>query len=103
MTAMVIHVTMFFVTMIVLLACTSPKHSASYVFTNFSNTSGWKSNGVAFCVGLLSTVYGFIGIEMPAHFAEEMKHAPRNLPKASTLLVDLTAELQLLINISQCS
>ncbi|KAJ9493653.1 hypothetical protein H2202_010858 [Exophiala xenobiotica] len=81
-TAMGVHITGFFVSMIVILATTKNKSSTSYVFTNFDNTSGWQSNGVSFLIGLLSTVYGFVGIEQPTHYAEEIKHVTKNLPRA---------------------
>ncbi|KAK5189002.1 hypothetical protein LTR96_011010 [Exophiala xenobiotica] len=77
-----VHITGFFVSMIVILATTKNKSSTSYVFTNFDNTSGWQSNGVSFLIGLLSTVYGFVGIEQPTHYAEEIKHVTKNLPRA---------------------
>lgn len=77
-----VHITGFFVSMIVILATTKNKNSTSYVFTNFDNTSGWQSNGVSFLIGLLSTVYGFVGIEQPTHYAEEIKHVTKNLPRA---------------------
>lgn len=72
----------FFLSMIVLLATTKDKHSAEYVFTSFENQSGWSSDGVAFLIGLLSSVYGFVAIEQPTHYAEEIKHVRTNLPKA---------------------
>jgi hypothetical protein len=45
------------------LGALSTKHSAAYVFTEFSNTSGWSNDGVSWLVGLLSTVYPFLGYE----------------------------------------
>jgi len=57
----VLHVVGFVVTVCVLGAMASPKHDASYVFTEVSNTSGWSSDGVSWLVGLLSTVYPFLG------------------------------------------
>lgn len=44
---------------IVLLA-TSPKTDAEFVFTNFSNTTGW-SDGTAWMLGLLQSALSFIG------------------------------------------
>jgi choline transport protein len=49
---------------IVLLA-TSPKTDAEFVFTNFSNTTGW-SDGTAWMLGLLQSALSFIGfVQVP--------------------------------------
>jgi len=42
----------------------SEKHSAHYVFVEVSNSSGWSSDGVAWLVGLLSSVYPFLGYDI---------------------------------------
>ena len=62
---------------------TKDKHSASYVFTTFTNNSGWSSDGVAFCIELLTCQYGFGGIDTAAHYSEEISHVRRNVPRAS--------------------
>ena len=56
----VLHITEF-IAVIVLLGAMSPKHSAEFVFVTFSNSSGWSNNGVSWLVGVLSTVYPFLG------------------------------------------
>ncbi len=44
-----------YVTIIVYLLCkVHPKNSASYVFSNLTNGSGWSSDGVAWSIGLMS-------------------------------------------------
>ena len=53
-----------FIAIVAVLGAMSSKHSASYVFTEFSNTSGWTNDGVSWLVGLLSTVYPFLGYEV---------------------------------------
>jgi choline transport protein len=60
MTAGVIHIVAF-LTIVIVLGIMAPKHDASYVFTEHSNTSGWSNDGVSWLVGLLSTVYPFLG------------------------------------------
>uniref|UniRef100_A0A8H7KC45 Choline transport protein n=1 Tax=Bionectria ochroleuca TaxID=29856 RepID=A0A8H7KC45_BIOOC len=52
-------VTSVVVISIVLLA-TSPKTDAAFVFTNFSNTTGW-SDGTAWMLGLLQSALSFVG------------------------------------------
>jgi hypothetical protein len=58
----VLHV-VGFVVIVAVLGAMSEKHSASYVFTGFSNTSGWDNDGASWLVGLLSTVYPFLGYD----------------------------------------
>lgn len=50
-----------FVAILVVLAVMAPKNSASFVFTEFVNSSGWESDGVSWLVGLISAVYPFLG------------------------------------------
>lgn len=57
----VLHVIGFVIIVVILGAMTKDKHTAAYVFTEFSNTSGWSNDGVSWLVGLLSTIYPFLG------------------------------------------
>lgn len=56
-------------------------NSAKYAFSGFSNLSGWP-DGLAWCVGILTTSMGFLGIETAVHFSEEIKNATTNVPRA---------------------
>lgn len=82
----IMHVVGFMLTIIILGVMTKDKHSASYVFTTFTNSSGWSSDGVSFCIGLLTSVYGFGGIDTAAHFSEEISHVRTSVPRASEYL-----------------
>ncbi|PMD37860.1 amino acid transporter-like protein [Hyaloscypha variabilis F] len=77
----VIHVVGFVAIMLVM-GIMAPKHSAHFVFVEFSNTSGWSNDGVSWLVGLLSTVYPFLGYDAACHLAEEMPRPARNVPLA---------------------
>ncbi|KAM0237823.1 hypothetical protein ACHAP5_008892 [Fusarium lateritium] len=77
----IIHITGF-VAIVIVLGVMSPKNSASFVFTEVTSYSGWKSEGVSWLVGLLSAVYPFLGYDAACHLAEEMPHASRNVPLA---------------------
>ncbi|KKY16533.1 putative amino acid transporter [Diplodia seriata] len=57
-------------------------HSASYVFKEVDNTSGWSNDGVSWMVGLLSAVYPFLGYDAAAHLAEELPNPSRSVPIA---------------------
>lgn len=50
-----------FLGILIVLGVMAPKNTASFVFTEFVNSSGWESDGVSWLVGLLSAVYPFLG------------------------------------------
>lgn len=67
---------------LITLGVMAPKNSASFVFTEVSNSSGWSNDGISWLVGLLSSVYPLLGYDAACHLAEEMPHASRNVPIA---------------------
>lgn len=58
--AFIMHICFFFV-LLVPLVYLSPRSTAGFVFTDFENTSGWSSNGVSWCIGLLTPAWSFVG------------------------------------------
>ncbi|KAH7122089.1 amino acid/polyamine transporter I [Dactylonectria estremocensis] len=81
--AMFCHIFGYFATSIYLLVHVNPKNSAEYVFTDFTNMSGWDSPGIAWSIGLMTSAIGFVGWDSSAHMAEEMTHAARDLPRTT--------------------
>ncbi|GKT86406.1 choline transport protein (amino acid permease) [Colletotrichum tofieldiae] len=77
----VLHV-VGFVAILIVLGVMAPKNTASFVFTEFVNSSGWDSDGVSWLVGLISAVYPFLGYDAACHLAEEMPNASRDVPLA---------------------
>ncbi|KAF6840313.1 Choline transport protein 6 [Colletotrichum plurivorum] len=77
----VLHATGFIAILAVLLAM-APKNTASFVFTEFVNSSGWDNDGVSWLVGLISAVYPYLGYDAACHLAEEMPNASRDVPLA---------------------
>ncbi|KAL2835283.1 amino acid/polyamine transporter I [Aspergillus cavernicola] len=67
--------------MIWLLVEVHPKNTATFVFTDLTNLSGWSSNGVAWSIGLMSIALRLTNWDTALHLAEEMKDASRDLPK----------------------
>jgi amino acid transporter len=61
-TMMILHVGLYVVLLIAMLVLAPTKGSASFVFTTFTNPSGWESDGVAWCIGMLSAAYVMIGM-----------------------------------------
>ena len=72
----------FFIAAFVVLAVMSDKNPAHSVFAGVENLTGWSSDGVAWIVGLISTIYPFLGYDAACHLAEEIPHAARNVPLA---------------------
>ena len=58
--AFIHHICFFFVFLIPLVYL-APQSTASFVFANFENTSGWESNGVSWGIGLLASAWAFVG------------------------------------------
>ncbi|KAH6982403.1 putative choline and nitrogen mustard permease [Ilyonectria destructans] len=67
--------------LIALLVRTHPKQSASFVFADFVNNTGWSSNGVVFFLGLLPGATAVNCFEGAAHLAEEMPNPKKNVPR----------------------
>ncbi|GAA5839585.1 hypothetical protein JCM9279_005990 [Rhodotorula babjevae] len=63
------------------------KHSASYVFTSVQNQSGWKSDGFAVLLGLLSVQWTMTDYDATAHISEEVKEASIRAPVAIIVAV----------------
>ena len=51
----------FFVMLVVPLVLLSPRSTAKFVFTESINEGGYQSDGVSWCVGLLTVIYCFLG------------------------------------------
>ncbi|KAF4466110.1 amino acid permease [Fusarium albosuccineum] len=77
----VVHVVSF-VAALAVLAVMAEKNSAHFVFVDVQNLTGWSSDGVAWMVGLVSTIYPFLGYDAACHLSEEIPHAARNVPLA---------------------
>lgn len=61
--------------------------SANYVFTDFTNNTGWSSSGIAFIVGLINTNWPFVGLDCATHLAEEVARPQIVIPLALLLTV----------------
>ncbi|KAK5057877.1 hypothetical protein LTR84_011878 [Exophiala bonariae] len=80
--SMTLHVVLFIILFVVILAVSPTKNSASFVFTQFENESGWSNNGVAWCVGMLSSAYVMVGYDAATHLSEEMPNPATGVPRA---------------------
>ena len=57
---LIIHIAGFFGILIPLVHL-APHGSASDVFTQFSNGGEWSTQGLSFCIGIVTGVYAFLG------------------------------------------
>ncbi|KAG2162089.1 hypothetical protein VTO58DRAFT_109485 [Aureobasidium pullulans] len=96
---LILHTLGFFAILIPMVYL-SDHNSASTVFTDFENSAGWNSNGLAFFVGLISNTLPFIGYDGPAHMAEEVKNAAINVPYAMIFTVIVNGTLGFAITIA---
>ncbi|GAA5827476.1 hypothetical protein JCM11251_003828 [Rhodosporidiobolus azoricus] len=63
------------------------KHTASYVFTETTDGTGWGSTGLAFLFGLLSVQWTMTDYDATAHISEEVKKASVRAPVAIVIAV----------------
>ncbi|GMM37658.1 Hnm1 protein [Saccharomycopsis crataegensis] len=76
-----ISLTSFVVISITVLACSSGDYnSSSFVFTDFSNGTGWNSFGMAFILGLINPNWSFSCLDSATHMAEEALQPERVIP-----------------------
>ncbi|OCK83721.1 amino acid transporter [Lepidopterella palustris CBS 459.81] len=91
----VMHI-VFFIVQVVTLVVMAPRSSASFVFTtsNFG-LSGWESEGVQWCIGLLSIVSVLTGFDGVLHLSDEVKDAPRKVPRSMIWAVVINSVMAL--------
>jgi choline transport protein len=65
---------------------TAPKTNAEFVFTQFTNETGWP-DGVAWMLGLLQSALSLIGYDAITHMTEEMPRPTRDAPIAMIMCV----------------
>ena len=66
---LILHVIGFFC-ILVPLVYLAPHGSAKDVFSNFWNEGGWSSQGLSFFVGLVTSMWSFVGIDAATHMGE---------------------------------
>ncbi|KAI9307658.1 amino acid/polyamine transporter I [Cunninghamella echinulata] len=89
---------------IVALALTPNKPSATWVFTYFENDTGFSSNIYAFCIGLLQSQYTLSGFDGAIQISNETINASINAPKGILYAIASAAicGLAFLISVNFC-
>lgn len=72
----------YLVILVTVPACANPHASSEYVFGHFVNSTGWKSDGMAFIVGLINPNWIFACLDSATHLAEEVPQPEKNIPIA---------------------
>jgi choline transport protein len=86
--------------LVALLARAHPKQTATFVFADFVNETGWSSNGVVFFLGLLPGTTAVNGFDSAAHMADEMTDPKRQVPQVmlgSALLSAISGLIMILV------
>ncbi|KAH8707124.1 amino acid/polyamine transporter I [Phaeosphaeriaceae sp. PMI808] len=79
---LIFHVCFFFAVFIAVLALDPEKNTAAFVFTESRNSTGWSSDGIAWCLGMLTSCYVMIGYDSATHLSEEIPNPSVNIPRA---------------------
>lgn len=58
---MILHILFFIVVFVIALVLPPERKPATFVFTTFVNETGWRSDGVAWFLGLLTSSYVMVG------------------------------------------
>jgi amino acid transporter len=98
-----VHILGFFAILIPLVYL-APHGDAKDVFATFINGGGWSSNGLSFFIGLITSVFSFLGADSACHMAEEIHNASTIVPWAmiSTIMLNGVMGLALMIALLFC-
>ncbi|PQE07864.1 amino acid permease protein [Rutstroemia sp. NJR-2017a WRK4] len=98
----IFHILILVSCCIALLAKTSNKHDAKYVFTDVESTSGWTPVGWSFLFGFLSVSWTMTDYDATAHITEEIDEPEKKAPWAISMAMLFTYVAGWLFNIVLC-
>ncbi|KAG9237019.1 amino acid/polyamine transporter I [Amylocarpus encephaloides] len=98
---LVFNIIAFIVTIATILACNQNKQSASFVFKDFQNFTGF-STSMAGIIGILQPAFGMCCYDAPAHMCEELKDASKQAPRAIVMSVCIGAVTGFIFLVSVC-
>ncbi|KAI4611129.1 hypothetical protein J4E83_008072 [Alternaria metachromatica] len=78
---LVLHILGFFAILIPLLVL-GPQGNAKETFTTFVNMGHWQTQGLSFCIGIMGSVFAFVGGDGPIHLSEEIQNAQIVVPRS---------------------
>ncbi|CRG89732.1 Choline transport protein [Talaromyces islandicus] len=65
----------------------APKADPSFVFIDVNNDTGYSSNSFAILLGLFSSFATIMGLDGPAHLAEEIPEPKKSLPRVMLIVI----------------
>jgi len=72
---LVLHILGFFAILIPLLVL-GPQGNAKETFTTFVNMGHWQTQGLSFCIGIMGSVFAFVGGDGPIHVSVFLHEIP---------------------------
>jgi amino acid transporter len=78
---LILHIVLFFGILIPVVHL-APKSDNAFVWTEFTNYSGYSSGGLSWLIGQSASAVLFIGYDGACHMAEEVQNAAINVPRA---------------------
>ncbi|KAI0457282.1 putative GABA permease [Xylaria acuta] len=78
---LVFHILGFFAVILPLLLL-SPHGSAKDVFDTWANSGLWQTQGLSFSVGIIGSVFAFLGGDCAIHMSEEIRDAAMVVPRS---------------------
>lgn len=89
---LILHVVGFFAIMIPIVHL-APISTNAFVWTEFTNYSGYSSAGVSWLVGQSASAILFVGYDGACHMAEEVQNASINVPRAMFFTIFINGAL----------
>ncbi|KAL4784791.1 amino acid/polyamine transporter I [Aspergillus varians] len=91
----------FIIIVVTLLATNHHKQSASFVFQDFQNFTGF-GQAMATVIGILQSFFGMCCYDAPSHMTEEIIHPSRDAPKAMIMSVGMGAVTGFVFLVTLC-
>jgi choline transport protein len=91
MVGAVLHIILFFCTIIPLIVLAQRSTNEFVWATTVSDISGWSNPGVGFCIGLLAPTFVVTGFDGVIHMSDEVKDAPLRVPRSIWITVVVNA------------
>lgn len=77
----ILHIT-FFIALVVPIILLSRRSTSQFVFTELLTADGgWQSPGIAWCLGMLTVTYCFLGFDGAIHMSEEVRNPAVVMPR----------------------
>ncbi|KAJ5166315.1 uncharacterized protein N7482_005096 [Penicillium canariense] len=77
----IMHIT-FFIVLVIPIILLARRSTPQFVFTELLTAEeGWQSHGIAWCLGMLTVTYAFLGFDGAIHMSEEVRNPAVVIPR----------------------